>query len=177
VLRVAEDCYSRKLSRLSSKMESEKGEPIDIGQIIDTAVSKALQDVDEDISLVDCHSKSVTSLNQKIVEMSKEELRQQTPRLQSELFTMNLMFTSSLSQLHDAFLERVKAHLRPFPRRLKEQLLVGVEQNILHRLIPMIERYLEGVQDIAQRIGVESYSISIGIGIIQFTFTFGIPKP
>jgi hypothetical protein len=173
---LAEDCYSRKLRRLS-KRESERGEPTNFNQIIERAVSKALQDVEEDSGLVDCYAEAVASLNDRAVRLSEAELKAQMPKLQSELFTMNFMFASSLSRLHDVFLERVKAHLSLRPKRLKDKLLVGVEQYILQRLLPIVERYLKAVQDAAQRIGLESYSISIGGVGLQFTLTFGVAKP
>jgi hypothetical protein len=171
---MGEDCFDRKISRAADRRRKEYGKDDDDAEgRVQAAISKALEDVSGDLEFLSCYEETISAKGRMISNLTEADLESQKPRLQSELLANNLMLGSSISQILDKYTERVRAHLRPFPRWMKDH-LIGMETRILVRIQEVIERYLNRIRDYAKRIGVLNFSISMGAGPVSFTFTFGI---
>jgi hypothetical protein len=166
----SEDCFDRKLGKITERRRKNGRAYRDF---VDMAVRKALEDIEPDKDLLKCYSQRITEMSERVTGLSEENLDQERARLQSEITTWSYAVSNCISEMVQRFKRQVIAHLpRPHIPGLKYMLL-GVEDKLLKILEPILTKFHEELKNVAKRLGLQNYSISIGVGIVQFTFTFG----
>jgi len=169
---MAEDCFDSKISKSAERWKAgNQGKKA--RQRIDSAISKALDDVKDDFNFLECYVETVSKEISPFEKLSETELEGQKPKIQSKLIADNLMFSSSISQVIEKYTRRVEYHLGPIRRWAREE-LIGVQSRVLIDIQKIIEKYLKIIRKIAEEIGVTGFSIGVSVGPVSFSFAFKV---
>jgi hypothetical protein len=169
---MVEDCFDNKIARIAEKRKNELDD-MDLREMVDTAVRKALDNVSDDLSFLESYGESISKRGEDISKLSETALAQKRSSLQSEFFLNNLILSSSISKIFEKFEEAVEESFRHSAFWMRDN-LIGVQVKLLAKIQPILEKYLEKVKAFAKKIGVQNFSISVGTSLVSFSFTFGI---
>lgn len=143
-------------------------------------VRNSLDELDNEIAkeseveqhVMGCYSEHLSKLNIVINRLSTDQIKERYADFKSELFSTSMMFFSSLSEQMKQYLGRVETRLRGLPTNMKRQFLNYMQDSWVEKMYPMLQRFIDMIDKVARRLGVDSYSVSLNYAFMEVGFSF-----
>lgn len=119
-----------------------------------------------------CYGEHLDKLYDILNTLTTEQIRERYAQLKSDLFSTSMAFFSSVSEQLTQFLRRVRARLRGLPTNMKRHLLNYMRDWWIEKVYPMLQEFIDKIDEVAKLLGVDSYSISLNYAFISVGFTF-----
>jgi len=122
--------------------------------------------------MMGCYGEHLHGLSSVLNTLTTDEISERYAQLKSDLFSTSMAFFSSVSEQLTQFLRRVRARLRGLPTDMKRHLLNYMRDWWIEKIYPMLQGFVDKIDDVATRLGVDSYSVSLDYAFISVGFTF-----
>jgi len=119
-----------------------------------------------------CYGEHLDSLHRVLNTLTDEQISERYAELKSNLFSTSMSFFSSVSEQLTLFLRRATAQLRGLPTDMKRHLLNYMRDWWIEKIYPMLQKFIDKIDDVAKLLGVDSYSVSLNYAFISVGFTF-----
>jgi hypothetical protein len=132
--------------------------------------------VEEELSvekeIMGCYAEHLDRLNRVLNIMTADQIAMKYAEFKSDLFSTSMAFFSSISELLTQFLRRVRVILRGLPTDMKRYLLNDRLDWWIEKVYPMIQNFIDKLDNVAKRLEVDNYSVSLNFTFISVGFTF-----
>ena len=122
--------------------------------------------------VMSCYGEHLYRLSSVLNTLTADQISERYAQLKSDLFSSSMAFFSSVSEQLTQFLRRVRIRLRGLPTDMKRHLLNYMRDWWIEKIYPMLQGFVDKIDDVAKRLGVDSYSVSLDYAFISVGFTF-----
>ncbi len=119
-----------------------------------------------------CYGEHLDRLSSVLNRLTTDQIGEQYAQLKSDLFSTSMAFFSSVSEQLTQFLRRVRVRLRGLPTDMKRHLLNYMRDWWIEKIYPMLQGFVDKLDDLAKRLAVDSFSVSLNYAFISVGFTF-----
>lgn len=130
------------------------------------------EELSEERRVIGCYSEHLDKLYKALSRLTTDEINERYAQLKSDLFSTSMAFFSSVSEQFKQYLRRAKARLRGLPTNMKRHLLNYMQELWIEKLYPMLQTFVDKIDNVAKQLGVDSYSVSLNYAFIEVSFSF-----